>query len=370
MLDDPSDLWRHAYQNQLSVAARELLVCFASLGNGCYLEAFLQGYRAFVAESDDDLLSEERLHRSLREVEGTFLRIESAGKQRTVAYHNPSVKDFLDGIFETTPACSKRVLKSATYYNQVGYAARHVLGSKRNTAGETLVCTALRRHIFAESAIPERLYGEPLGTAPIQPAQRLLAWRESYRDTPHALIKAELCKLAIEYLNGGDYRRDNSDDVSELVRLSTADAATLRVEARLDLDIVKQWLWRNLKSLDDHVAMGWWVEDWEDGEAKIQAYEQLRERFVDAAEAILDDLAEGDHSSSDIEEGIGEVLHAAEQLGVDASEIDTDCAESAREAAEEAEERQAENREEERQLRQFEELAEKEEVDDILDSLR
>jgi hypothetical protein len=370
LFDDPTDLWRHPYQNQLSDAARELLICFASLGTECYLEALRHSYRNFVSQSDDEIFSEERFHRALRELEGTFLQIETAGTQRTVAYNNPSVKDFMDGLFETTPAYSKRVLKTAAYYSQVGYAARHVLGSKRNTVAETLVCTALRRHVFGETAVPEKLLGEALGAAQIQPALRLLTWRESYRNTVHATLRAELCNLAIEYLNGGDYRRDKSDDVAELVRLTAADAVMLSVDAKLDLDVVKQWLWGNLKSLDDHIAMGWWVEDWEDGEAKVRAYKQLRKSFMDVAEATLDDLTEGGHSSSDIEAGIGEIEDAAQQLGVDATEIDTDAAESAREVAEEAEEQEADMQEDEWRLKRMEELAAKEEVDDILDSLR
>jgi hypothetical protein len=369
LLDDPADLWRHAYQNQLSDAARELLVCFASLGSGCYMGALCRSYGAFASRNDNDLLAEERFHRALRELEGTFVRVEPAGGVRTVAYHNPSVKDFMDGVFASTPACSTRVLKSAAYYNQVGYTLRHVLGATRDTTTETLICVALRRLVFGESAIPERLYGVAI-QARIWPAQRLLTWWQSYHNTPHAALKAELCKLAVEYLNGGNYRQDNAHDVVKLVRLSAADAAALGVDAKLDLDSVEQWLWCNLKSLNDHVAMGWWLEDWEDGEAKHYAQERLRAIFVDAAGAILDDLAGGNHSSSDIEEGIGEIAAAAKQLGVDAAEIDTYAAESARKAAEEAEDEESDMRQEEWQLQRFEDLAEKEEVNDILDSLR
>jgi hypothetical protein len=69
LLDDPSSLWRHPYQNQLSEAARELMVCFASLGNGCYLESLRVAYGAF-ASSNQRLFAEELFNRALRELEG------------------------------------------------------------------------------------------------------------------------------------------------------------------------------------------------------------------------------------------------------------------------------------------------------------
>ena len=72
-------------------------------------------------------------------------------------------------------------------------------------------------------------------------------------------------------------------------------------------------------------------------------------------------------ASSD--DGIDEVRNGAEQLGVDADEIDFDDAEAARDAANEAEDREAEMHEEERLLDLHAEREADNDIDDILDSI-
>lgn len=368
LLDDPTDLWRPAYENQLSDSAREVLICFASLGDGCYLDALQIAYKAFSREDPTHLLSHARFHRAMRELEGTFLRIDPSETTRTVAYHNPSVKDFVDGVVEATPICSQRLLETAVYYNQVGYAARYALGKKRNAESESLVIKAISSHLFANNAVPERLIGEVVGDQPLRPAQRKLAWRRSYSESRHAGLRKHLCVASIQYLSSLNYRADRAKDIAELARLTMDDAAQFGIDEHLNAHEIVNWLLSHLSDVDDHVATKWWVEDWEDTDAET-VLEQVRESFVALAESTLDHFTDGEHSASTIREGIDEIRAAAEELGIDSDEIDYDDAEAAYEAADEAEEREADTYEDDWKLNSFYEREADRGIDDILDSL-
>ncbi len=368
ILEDPADLWRPAYESQLSDRARELLVCFASLGNGSYLDALHKAYTAFSSEDPTHLLSDARFHRALRELEGTFVRIDSDGQTRTVAFHNPSVKDFIDGVVATSSVCSKRLLETAVYYSQVEFAAWHSLGKQQDPQVEALVVDAIGNTLFSENVVPKQLFRDASDKQPLCPAQRLLSWGASYRKSLYKSLRIHLCTLAIRYLNSGEFRGDCAEDIANLGRLVTEDAAVLGVTESVDFNAVAGWLLSHLSSIDDHIATKWWVEDWDLMETDT-IIEQVRKSFLALAESILEDLTDGEQSASTIEEGLYEVRSGAEEFEINVDEINFDDAEAALDAANEAEDHEADMREDERLLDLHGERESNKDIDDILDSI-
>jgi len=370
LLDDPSQLWRHAYNEHLSGNARDLLICHASLGSGCYVNSLRESYLSFASLPTHGLITQERFNRAFRELEGTFVRVEMAGRFRTATYNNPSLKDFVDGMVANEPAYSRRIVELATNYDQVQYAAPYLMQLAPGVETESLICQSLKRHLLGKSALPERLYGNVYVDLPVRPAQRLLAWRQLCANgRPHS-IRLELCKLAISYLSGRKISNEVASDVADLARITMIDAIEFGIDATVIVSSTLSWLWRNIKSVKDHLSMWRWIDEWEDSKNKNKALDKLREAFVTAVATVTVELNSSDYSSSRIDQCIDEITMAADQLGIDMEEIDLSEAESARDIAMQQEDLAADCAHEEWQLQRFEELKADQQVNDILDSLR
>lgn len=116
LLDDPAEIWLHAYQAQISDAGRSILLALYTHGGQCgpdILEgAFwpLHGLRAsrygFKSDPSD-------WRRGLQELNGSFIR---PGKEIEVI--DPSVLDMLNGIVRDDPRNTLDMLEAANRFEQ------------------------------------------------------------------------------------------------------------------------------------------------------------------------------------------------------------------------------------------------------------
>jgi hypothetical protein len=333
------------------------------------LEAVHKSHRAFAERAGSKLHFRQRFQRALRELEGTFVRVEGSGGRTVLTYHNPSVKDFMDSVYADDLRCALAMLNCSLFYNQIGYTARHALKGGPNVEISALVIQHLRKHIDSQSAVLEREGGSIGGFARARPAQRLLSWRRAYRKTPHKHIRVGLCKLSMEYLNAGKYQDDSGNDIAALAECTFGDASLLGLENSVDIGIVVNWLLDNISTYDDYVAAGSWFESWHDGDSKSAAISTLHESFIQQADSDLDDLTDDELEAWEIEGKMQEILEAADNLGVDHTRLDMYAAEEALEAAEEGEKNETGDSDRGSGLRRVDDDDEDIDVDDILDSL-
>lgn len=119
LLEDPSEIWRHAYERQVSDASRSLLIVLFSLGGGAdrgRLE------RAFTG------LHEERCRRygirqrpgdfrsALRELTGAFVTLEQADRVRAL---DPSVLDLMNTVVGEAPENAVDIVSAAREFDQI-----------------------------------------------------------------------------------------------------------------------------------------------------------------------------------------------------------------------------------------------------------
>ena len=118
VLENPEQLWRIAFEQQISEASRSLLLALYSLGGEAHLDRLEEAWKPlhqYRADKYNWMRAPEDWRRSLQDLEGGFLLF----KNQHASFVNPSVKDFLD----TTLTCDAEhlddLLSAACLFEQI-----------------------------------------------------------------------------------------------------------------------------------------------------------------------------------------------------------------------------------------------------------
>jgi hypothetical protein len=180
-LANPAEIWNHAFNQQLSEPSRSTLVVMASSLATVPLPELQEAVEAFhfakcrqfgIGSSPRDF------NRALKELEGNFITVGkqliAAGKEVvTVAYHNPSVRDFVRNYLASASHELGLLIRSSVFFEQLA-----TLWSYRDdTQSGKLFAEALKAHIgeFLRSTA-RTLYANDMVAEP-----RYLIWRRSGR---------------------------------------------------------------------------------------------------------------------------------------------------------------------------------------------
>lgn len=125
-LENPSEVWERVYEN-LSPMARDLLLGLSSLPP----EVFLDDVEAVTRSLYSHAFESQALRDALRTLEGTFIRIDKAGRtsesRLVVSFRDPSVQDYLAQRLRTARGEAERVLNRAVFFEQCAAIARGCL---------------------------------------------------------------------------------------------------------------------------------------------------------------------------------------------------------------------------------------------------
>lgn len=121
-LDNPLELWRHAHENQLSSDAHDLLSVMASMPSKVSVDdlqsAFVR-FRNIGGGLDVRTGATHGYRDALKELEGNFISISKEGKAHIVAFHNPSIRDYLVNFLSRNSAIIVRLIETAVFYEQL-----------------------------------------------------------------------------------------------------------------------------------------------------------------------------------------------------------------------------------------------------------
>jgi len=123
MLDHPDKLWEHAFQRQISPAARDLLLLLYPASGGAsipYLQKHYEEYHRIKSRRENRPLRATDFMDALRETVGTFIKIDG----KYVFYHNPSVEDFIHGYIAENDAEFRMLCEAAMDFNYCLQMAR------------------------------------------------------------------------------------------------------------------------------------------------------------------------------------------------------------------------------------------------------
>lgn len=131
-LEHPSELWAHAFDNQLSQAARHLLLTLGSLGKEVTLQDLERAFDAFFASRARKYgfaRDPSDYRHSLAELESSFINIAKFPSMTTISFNNASVMDFLSDRFRATEHDVSELLTSALFFEQVQCIVNIITGA-------------------------------------------------------------------------------------------------------------------------------------------------------------------------------------------------------------------------------------------------
>lgn len=170
LLHDPSEIWRHAYERQISDAGRSLLLTMFSFGGKAGDALLREGFAALHAHRaqkyglprrpDDYTIARAELH-------GAFVR---PTRVETIEFNNPSVQDWLNRVVRAEPDNAIDLIVGAVRFTQIAqvwsFVQSAVGGSTRDTLRRDVAQIAPRIGALAtaERAVPHQkgiLYTAP-----------------------------------------------------------------------------------------------------------------------------------------------------------------------------------------------------------------
>lgn len=115
-LDSPELLWSNAFENHLEEFDRVVLQVMCTHGRITYseLEESLRPYDPSVGP-----ITQRRVNRSLKTLDGTFLRTSKIADQIYVSFHNPAVREFLLEVLRTDRLALRTVIDRTVSTSQV-----------------------------------------------------------------------------------------------------------------------------------------------------------------------------------------------------------------------------------------------------------
>ncbi len=151
LLDNPEAIWNHAFHNQISDAARSVLLSFYTLSDwGAQLvdleTAFRSLHRHSAAKYHRHIAAED-FRSALQELDGAFLTYRDGAAQ----YLNPSVREFVGGVISSAHEIGEDLMISATRFKQVAklwqLSSAHPTSELRShlTSSVDLTCDAISR---------------------------------------------------------------------------------------------------------------------------------------------------------------------------------------------------------------------------------
>jgi hypothetical protein len=123
-LDNPTDIWKHAFEQQISRESRNLLLILATLPMEVFREDAEAAFDIFHKDQAKaygyDSSSRDFEH-ALRELEGSFIITNKSKDRIFLKFHNPSVRDFLDSYIIQDYRTFKALICSSIFHEQLSW---------------------------------------------------------------------------------------------------------------------------------------------------------------------------------------------------------------------------------------------------------
>jgi DNA polymerase III delta prime subunit len=227
LLANPAEIWRHAYEQQISDAARSMLLAVYTYGGKCApgpLELAFSAIHSLRAQRYGFKTSPSDWRSSLAELHGSFIR---PGNQIEVI--DPSVLDMLNSVVRQDALNTLDMIEGAIRYEQ----ARRIWNFAHSEATELL--TFLSRHSDKVAMAFERLLAAP------RRSQVGSGWWVAYTDdsaelrvgtllqVAEALSSDRLSRVAVAGVEKllADWKTEPADITDGVALLSKISASTL-----------------------------------------------------------------------------------------------------------------------------------------------
>jgi hypothetical protein len=122
-LDNPKNIWKHAFERQISLASKHLLLVLVSLPkitNLEYVKTAFWAFHKYRHQLHRFQINDLDFHDSLKLLDGNFISIfQRTNKTTMISFHNPSVRDFLQTYLSDSESNICDLLESSIYFEQL-----------------------------------------------------------------------------------------------------------------------------------------------------------------------------------------------------------------------------------------------------------
>jgi len=247
-LDNPKYIWKHAFERQISLASKHLLLVLVTLPeitNLEYVKTVFWAFHRYRHQLHGFPTNDLDFHDSLKLLNGNFISIfQRSNKTTMISFHNPSVRDFLQTYLSDSESDICDLLESAIYFEQL-----EILGtghSQHRFDKESQITpplffsifknypaflNSLQRTIYGKSckilspSFEERIvfifkvnseYQIPLSNEIITPIIKKLI--STLQDPTYTTDKLELIKIIYELESIDFYGEESTRDIYQLTR--------------------------------------------------------------------------------------------------------------------------------------------------------
>ncbi|HEV3443242.1 MAG TPA: hypothetical protein VG099_01310 [Gemmataceae bacterium] len=218
VLDDPAQLWQHAFENQIGEDARAVLYCVGTIEGWLGLDELRIAWanlRGLPSNNALPIESKKAFLAAMKQLDGSFVRTTRMHSETAVEFHNPSIKDYVRKRIVSDPDVRNELLRKALFFEQVSCLVRlSATGQVRPDPSQlipndAMLQEAIERTLDAKAAtyqfIQYRADRERrLARMDADVGKRLTAvanWAKSYRSK--ALLQFS-CRIAADLVASGD----------------------------------------------------------------------------------------------------------------------------------------------------------------------
>ena len=126
-LDNPTHIWKHAYDNQLSDDSRSILLCISTVSGSIGHDDLREVWGALLVPgkvSRATLAERQRFANALKQLDGSFIRTRRSHAEIIIDFHNPSIRDFISRRIGNDIPLVIDLMEAALYYEQISHLLR------------------------------------------------------------------------------------------------------------------------------------------------------------------------------------------------------------------------------------------------------
>lgn len=121
-LNNPSEIWKHAFQEQLSTASKNLLLTLCSMSFRVFENDLNNAFRSFhenLCKKFNMQFTPMDFEKALKELDGNFIKSFKSREKTLISFHNPSIRDFIENEFILNNDWIEALIRSSIFFEQV-----------------------------------------------------------------------------------------------------------------------------------------------------------------------------------------------------------------------------------------------------------
>lgn len=304
-LDKPIRLWAHAFSNQISDASKNLLLVLASMHHATPLDVLEQSFISIQKYKSNTYglhVNPDDFEKSLKELDGSFIKISEIYSHCFVDFHNPSVRDFIEDYLSKYYTEVMAICNSVEFFDQCIVISKYI----REIDSDSYL-----------SQLEKRLYTNDIGDYKkgkqnFDIELRLLSLLKLYGEFKYDKIKFFTCHMLDSLIKRLNSNMGNKERIVQIVFLLLE--MEIGCKKKQFFEAVKSYFLNNLENLEDFnyiISLSKINSDF----LSCSELKDLRYKFADFYKRFVEELEYGYILDGEyVSEADEEIIHESQKI--------------------------------------------------------